>query len=128
MYIDDLKCYTKDDVEMERCRALIEEFSTDIAMTSGLEKCAVIHMKKGEIVNLPTVERIPILDNANNYKYLGLLQSDKILHEESKEKAKKEFLNRVRMILKAELNAKNTTDKIKTYAIPIMRYGFGVLK
>ena len=113
---------------MERCRALIEEFSADIAMKFGLEKCAVIHMKKGEIVNLPTVEGIPILENEDRYKYLGLLQSDKIMHEESKEKAKKEFLSRVRMILKAELNATNTTVAIKTYAMPIMRYGFGVLK
>ena len=41
---------------------------------------------------------------------------------------KKEFLNRIRSILKAELNAKNTTDAIRTYAMPVMRYGFGILK
>ena len=128
LYIDDLKCYAKDDVEMERCRALIEEFSADIAMTFGLQKCAIIHMKKGKVVNLPTVEGMPILENDDSYKYLGILQNNKIIHEKSKDKAKKEFLNRVRMILKAELNAKNTTDAIKTYAMPIMRYGFGVLK
>ena len=50
------------------------------------------------------------------------------MHDKSKVNAKKEFLNRVRLILKAELNAKNTTDAIKTYAMPIMRYGFGVIK
>ena len=128
LYIDDLKCYAKNDVEMERCRALIQEFSTDIAMTFGLEKCAAIHMKKGKIENSPKVEGIPLLEDEDSYKYLGILQSNKIIHEKSKEKAKNEFLNRVRMILKSELNAKNTTDAIKTYAMPIMRYGFGVLK
>ena len=38
LYIDDLKCYAKDDKEMERCRALLEAFSADIGMTFGLKK------------------------------------------------------------------------------------------
>ena len=44
-----------------------------------------------------------------------------------KEKNRKEYLQRVRAILKTDINAKNTTDAIKTYAMPILRYGFGVL-
>ena len=45
-YIDDLKVYAKDAKQMEKCRALIEEFSSDIKMSFGLDKCAVIHLKK----------------------------------------------------------------------------------
>ena len=30
--------------------------------------------------------------------------------------------------MKTELNAKNTAQAIRTYAMPVMRYGFGVLK
>ena len=97
-------------------------------MMIGLEKCAVVHMTQGKIVNLPTVKGIPILQNEDNYKYLGLLQTNKVLHDASKDLAKKEFLNRIRAILTTESNAKNTTDAIKTYAIPVMRYGFGILK
>ena len=33
---------------MERCRALIEEFSEDIKMTFGLDKCAVLYVKAGK--------------------------------------------------------------------------------
>ena len=51
LYIDDLKVYAKHAIEMERCRALIKEFSDDIAMTFGLDKCAGVHMKKGKISN-----------------------------------------------------------------------------
>ena len=45
-----------------------------------------------------------------------------------KSKARKEYFTRVRGILKADLNATNTIDAVKTYAMPILRYGFGVLK
>ena len=34
---------------------------------------------------------------------------------------RKEYLQRVRAILKTDINAKNTTDTIKTYAMPIPR-------
>ena len=34
----------------------------------------------------------------------------------------------MREILKTELNAKNTVNAIRTYAMPILRYGFGVLR
>ena len=51
-------------------------------MEFGLEKCAVIHMKKGKVIDSPIVKSIPFLTGDDNYKYLGILQTDKILHEE----------------------------------------------
>ena len=113
---------------MERCRALIEMFSKDIKMEFGLDKCAVIHMERGKIVDSPCVKEIPLLSAEDNYKYLGILQANSILHKEVKEKTKKEYFKRVRSILKAEINAKSTANAITTYAMPILRYGFGILK
>jgi hypothetical protein len=46
LYMDDLKVFACGIAEMERCRVLIKEFSDDIKMTFGLDKCAIIHMKK----------------------------------------------------------------------------------
>ena len=46
--MDDLKTYAKNDMEMERSRALIKGFSDNITMDFGLEKCAVIHMNAGK--------------------------------------------------------------------------------
>jgi len=46
LYIDDLKIYAKSDTQMERCKAVVEEFSKDIKMDFGINKCAVIHVKK----------------------------------------------------------------------------------
>ena len=128
LYMDDLKVYAKNDTEMERSRALIKGFSDDIKMEFGLEKCAVVHMKAGKIIQSTEVRDIPTLTEEESYKYLGILEHDKILHEKAKTKAKKEYTKRVREILKTELNAKNTAQAIRTYAMPVMRYGFGVLK
>ena len=112
---------------MEKCQALIHMFSKDIRMLLGLKKCAVIHIKQGKIEKSKCVELIPLLSAEDSYKYLGITQNDTILHTKMKEKNRKEYLQRVRAILKTDINAKNTTDAIKTYAMPILRYGFGVL-
>ena len=103
-------------------------FSKDIKMEFGLNKCAVIHIEKGQITDSPCVNDIPLLSADESYKYLGILQADTIRHKEVKEKTKKEYFKRVREILKAEINARNTANAITTYAMPILRYGFGILK
>ena len=113
---------------MERCKALIQEFSNDITMEFGLDKCAVIHMKKGKVVNSPSVKSIPLLTGDDNYKYLGILQADTILHQEVKDNAKKEYFGRVRSILRKGVSVMITTSSIKIFAMPILRYGFGVIK
>ena len=113
---------------MERCRALVKEFSDDIKMSFGLDKCAVIHIVKGEVNNLPEIQEIPILDEEESYKYLGIAESSAMKHDEAKGSAKKEFIKRVKGILKSGVNARYTTDAIRTYAMLILRYSFGILK
>ena len=38
------------------------------------------------------------------YKYLGVLQSDSIMNREMKEKAKSEYIRRVKKLLRSQLN------------------------
>ena len=65
-------------------------------MDFGLEKCAVIHIKKGTITNVPDVQNIPLLKDNDSYKYLGFFQADKVLHNETKSIAKNEFFKQVK--------------------------------
>ena len=99
LYIDDLKVYAKDKLEMERCKSVIQEFSNNVTMEFGIEKCAVIHMKKGEVVDSPLVNDIPLLIGDKTCKYLGIVQAEPILHDKVKENTKKEYFERVRSIL-----------------------------
>ena len=61
-------------------------------MDFGLDKCAVIHIKKGKLEDLPTVQDIPLLTGDDNYKYLGILQADHILHEKAKARSVSDML------------------------------------
>ena len=44
LYMDDLKAFTKNKEDMTRCEQLIKQFSEDIKMSFGIEKCAVMHI------------------------------------------------------------------------------------
>ena len=47
------------------------------------------------------------LDPRKAYKYLGIEENVDIQHKNEKEKLKKEYLRRVRLVLGTELSAKN---------------------
>jgi hypothetical protein len=44
-----------------------------------------------------------------------------------KERLKKEYTRRLRMILKSKMNAKNEITAIGALAIPVLRYSFGII-
>ena len=62
------------------------------------------------------------------YKYLGILEYDKIMENDVKQTFVKEYLRRTTLVLKSKLNGKNKTNAINTWAVSLMRYGAGVLK
>ena len=49
LYINDLKVYAKNNDELERCEKLIKQFIDDIDMSFGLDKCAVLTIKRGKV-------------------------------------------------------------------------------
>ena len=117
LYMDDLKLYAKDKKELDTLIQTVRVFSKDIGMDFGIEKCAMIQMKRGKFVmsegiELPNGKKIRSLDDQEGYKYLGILQFDDIKHKEVKEKLKKEYVRRVRKILKSHLNGGNVIQAI----------------
>ena len=61
------------------------------------------------------------------YTYLGILETDKIKEKEMKEKFSKEYLRRLRLILRSKLNGRNKIMAVNTYAASVIRYGGGIL-
>ena len=67
-------------------------FSDHVGMVFGLDKCAVLVLKRGKMVRAEGIE-LPGGKgmrevNLDGYKYLGVLQLDSIMNKEMKEKVK----------------------------------------
>ena len=108
-YMDDLKLYAKSDRQMSKLIDIVHQFSTDINMQFGLDKCAKITIKGGKVVQSGAI----LLDNKKAtselqaegcYKYLGIAESNTLHHKDMKCHLKTEYLKRVRKILLSELN------------------------
>jgi hypothetical protein len=101
-------------------------------MEFGLDKCAKIVFKKGKLAHSQNLvvdinREIQELEQGKSYKYLGSEESDGIQYKKMKERLKKEYTRRLRMILKSELHAKNKITAIGTLAVPVLRYSFGII-
>jgi hypothetical protein len=131
LYMDDLKLYAENKEDMQLLINTTSEFSTDIRMQFGLEKCATVNVGLGTKVKcsgivLPTGEQIHELED-EGYKYLGILEADDILHAEMKNLVTKEYFRRVKKVLRSQLHGRNCIQAINTWAVPVVRYGAGVL-
>ena len=84
-------------------------------------------MDKGKIVKsvgveLPVGEVIKLLQKGKSYKYLGILEADKFLEEKMKLNVSKEFIRRLRKVLKSKLNCGNLVHGVNTWAVSLLRY------
>jgi hypothetical protein len=50
-----------------------------------------------------------------------------IQHKNEKEKLKKEYLRRLRLVLGTKLSGKNKIQAIGSLAVPVLRYSFGII-
>ena len=93
-------------------------------MEFGLDKCAKATFKRGELAKTENIElnvgtTIQDLEQEGTYKYLDVNEGDGIQHAKMKEKIRKEYYRRIRLVLKSELNAANRIDAINTLAVAV---------
>lgn len=131
LFMDDLKIYARSKKEMESLVQSVRLFSDDIRMRFGLAKCATITMKRGkktEDSGLDMNDGCKIEDIGHgSYKYLGVLEADKIKMQEMKDKVRKEYFKRLRKVLESKLNGGNTVKAINTWAVALVRYSAGIV-
>ena len=132
LFMDDIKLYANNISQLRNLLETVSMFSNDIKMSFGLDKCNILNITKGtptlsENITLASEETIRALDLREQYKYLGMLQSNEINKKRMKEKYREEYFNRVKKVLKTSLNSRNTIQAINTYAVSSISYGFQVL-
>ena len=131
LYMDDLKLYSETQENMQRLVNITSTFSSDIAMEFGLDKCATVNIIKGRLgdaqsIPLPSGSQIESIDD-EGYKYLGILESDTVLHKEMKSKVTTEYYRRVKKVLRSQLHGRFAFRAINTWAVPLLRYGAGII-
>ena len=66
------------------------------------------------------------LEQEGTDKYLEVSEGDRVQHS-LKEKIRKEYYPRIRMVLKSELNSPTKLEAITTLAVPMVTYSFNIM-
>ena len=90
LFMDDLKPYGKSEEQIDSLVRTVQIFSTDIGMEFEIRKCGVLILKRGKIVErqiieFPNGETMQEVEQ-EGYRYLGIVELDKIKEDEMKEK------------------------------------------
>ncbi|CAK1579245.1 unnamed protein product [Parnassius mnemosyne] len=134
IYMDDIKLYTKTYKEMDKLINVTAEFSRDINMKFGLDKCRTLHIIKGKIhtgdyaIDDNENQIITAMEPNDVYKYLGFHQLKSLDHRTIKENLINEYKRRLTNICKTKLSGKHLIKAVNTYAIPVLTYSFGIVK
>jgi hypothetical protein len=132
LYMDDIKLYASKKNHILSLLTITENFSNDIGMSFGIDKCKMQSICRGYYEHLEYItqegEIIKNLNKGEFYKYLGINQSNHIQHSIIKENLEKQFYLRIKSILKSKLNGNNLIKAVNTYAVPLLTYSFGVIK
>ncbi|CAK1582520.1 unnamed protein product [Parnassius mnemosyne] len=132
IYMDDIKLYSKTEKEMKKLIDTITEFSKDINMQFGLDKCKTLHIIRGKIkpgdYTINTTDTITAMEPKDLYKYLGYKQLKGLDHTAIKHTLNTEYKRRVTAVCKTHLAGKHLIKALNSYVIPILTYSFGVIK
>ena len=131
LFMDDLKLYGASKDQLDSLIQVVRIFSQDIKMSFGLDKCAVLEMRRGRQadssgIDLPDDQHIGEIEE-EGYKYLGILQLDQTLNTKMKGKITSEYIRRVKKLCRSKLNGGNLICGINTWAVGVVRYSAGIV-
>ena len=78
-------------------------------------------------VTVGNSDTIICLEQGQVYKYLGVDESNSIQHSMMRERLRREYFRRVKLVLPTELRGRNKSLAINGFALPVLTYGFDVI-
>ena len=132
LFMDDLKLFAKSKNKTDSLAQTVHIFSEDIGMQFGIKKCGILIIDKGKVIRTDGI-RLPdgqvMKDNdGTSYTYLGILETDMTKEKEMRKKFSKEYLRRLKLILRSKFNERNKIMAVNTWAVSAMRSGAEILK
>ena len=121
-FMDDLKLYARNENQLDSLKQTVRIISKDIGRKFGIEKCAVLVLKRGRLaqsegIRLPDETTIRAMREREGYKYLGVLEADGMLNDTMKKKIGK--------VAQSKLNGGNLIRAINTWVVSLVRYSGG---
>ena len=131
-FIDDLKLYALNLNMMIKMLKMVVQFSEDVGMNFGANKCAYQCIERGKRkeqsqpleVNGLIIKEV---EEGDTYKYLGVDESVGINGPLNKDRVVKEYKARVKKIWNSELNGNNKAIAHNSFAVPIITPMVGIL-
>ena len=131
-FIDDLMLYALNLNRMIEMLKMVVQFSEDVGMNFGVNKCAYQCIERGKRkeqsqpleVNGLIIKEV---EEGDNYKYLGVDESVGINGPLNKDRVVKEYKARVKKIWNSELNGNNKAIAHNSFAVPIITPTVGIL-
>jgi hypothetical protein len=128
--MDDIKLYVKNHILS--LLTITENFSKDIGMSFGIDKCKPQSICRDHYENLEYItkegEIIKNLNKGEFYKYLSINQSNHIQHSIIKDSLEKQFYLRIKSLLKSKLNGNNLIKAVNTLCCSIVDLFFWCYK
>ena len=102
-------------------------------MEFGVDKCAVMHVKRGEIVESVRTQlsdsiNLRSLSATETYKYLGMSEALGINVADMKQSLKERFFGRLKKVFNSLLAGGNKVRAFNGWVMPVLMYSFGILK
>ena len=66
--------------------------------------------------------------NEEGYRYLGIIELDKVKEQEMKLEFRAEYMRRLKLIMKSKLHGRNKIKAINTWTASLLRYGEGIVE
>ena len=125
--MDNLKLCSRSEKRLDSLLHTVRVFSERIGMGFGIEKCPILVMEKGKIVKsvgieLPDGKVTTLLQEGESYQYLGILEAGKFLEKKMKLDVSKEYIRKLRKVLKSKLNGGSSFRGVNTWAVSLLRY------
>ena len=133
LFMGDLKNFAKSECEVNELASTVQILRNDIGMEFRIQECAVIASKRRKVVSsegeeMPDGERIKEVLK-NGYKYLGILEYNKIKESKMKDNFQRiKVMRRIKVIMRSRLNCRNKIIAINIWAVSLMRYDAGIVK
>ena len=121
-FVDDLKLFASNEIDIKKLLDLVTTFSRDICMDFGIDKCTYMKVVKGkQVSNLQPLEMNDIviqpIEEGDTYKYLGQDENINFDGPINKERVTKEYFTRVRKLWTSELSAYNKVITHNSFAL-----------